>query len=44
MGITDINELLKAFVIIDNLMEKLNSSSDKLYGTGAIWSGMYDIL
>jgi len=41
---SDINELLKAFVIIDKLTDELNSRSDELYGTGGIWSEMHSVL
>jgi hypothetical protein len=40
----DIDELLKAFVIIDNLTDDLNARSDDLYGTGAIWTEIHDLL
>ena len=41
---SEINDLLKAFVIIDKLTDELNSRSDDLYGTGGIWSEMHNVL
>lgn len=41
---SEINDLLKAFIIIDELTDGLNSRSDELYGTGAIWSEMHSVL
>jgi hypothetical protein len=40
----DINELLKAFIILDKLTDELNARSDELYGTGNVWCSMRDIL
>jgi len=40
----DLNELLKAFVIVDQLTDELNSRSDELFGTGKIWSEMHEVL
>ena len=40
----EVNELLKAFVIIDNLTDDLNCRSDNSYGVGAIWCQMQDTL